>query len=551
VHLADASWSRKHVPSLPTRSARHQARAEQPSSRDRLTPTLQGHSGPIEDPAPDSAIADPARGDAVADPARGEAVADPAPDSAIADPGPVGAVADPGPDGAIVDPGPDGAIVDPGPDGAIVDPGPDGAIGDPGPNGAVADTAGMQATGPVWVDTDGGSDDALALLYLAAAGVPIVGVSAVDGVTERRQAAANAAGVLARVGLHPPVHLGRERMPPSGADRSHATSGEHGGSPTTPRESAASRTVPTDTGTSPTTPREPAASRTVPTDTGTSPTTPREPAASRTVPTDTGTSPTTPREPAASRTVPTDTGTSPTTPREPAASRATEAGDGGPSTMLRDVRARHGRDGLGGAGLGDPTLIAEGDAVERLLEAARRTPGLRVLAIGPMTNLATALAVEPDLSSRLGTVVCVAGGAAGVRDTNTWIDPDAMRLVLDAFREQGNLAVVTSTSTFAAPIEGEPLRRLRTSRVADGIAWRVVAGYQARQSAEADRQLLVAHDALAATLLVDRELATVEVHAGGRVDDGRAFPDGDGRIRWVTSLGPAATRVVEALAPGT
>jgi purine nucleosidase len=219
--------------------------------------------------------------------------------------------------------------------------------------------------------------------------------------------------------------------------------------------------------------------------------------------------------------------------------------------MLRDVRARHGRDGLGGAGLGDPTLIAEGDAVERLLEAARRTPGLRVLAIGPMTNLATALAVEPDLSSRLGTVVCVAGGAAGVRDTNTWIDPDAMRLVLDAFREQGNLAVVTSTSTFAAPIEGEPLRRLRTSRVADGIAWRVVAGYQARQSAEADRQLLVAHDALAATLLVDRELATVEVHAGGRVDDGRAFPDGDGRIRWVTSLGPAATRVVEALAPGT
>jgi purine nucleosidase len=301
----------------------------------------------------------------------------------------------------------------------------------------------MEASQPVWVDTDGGSDDALALLYLAAVGAPIVGVSTVGGVTDVAQAAANAAGVLGRAELRPPVYVGRARP-------SAGSSGPAGARPMTP------------------------------------------------------------------------TG----------------------------VGARHGPDGLGGAGLGDPKLVADGDAVDRFLRTARRTARLRVLAIGPMTNLAAALEAEPDLPSRLGTVVCVAGGTVAARDTNTSIDPNAMQQVLDAFRDRGHLAVLTLTATLASPVAGELLLRLRTTEHADGLAWRAVAGYQARQSTDAGRELLIAHDALAAALLIDRTLATCMVRAGGRVEHGRAVEDGRGRIRWVTSLGGAAERVVDALAPG-
>jgi purine nucleosidase len=52
----------------------------------------------------------------------------------------------------------------------------------------------------VWVDTDCGIDDALALMVLHCAGVALVGVSSTEGNTTAGQAAANAAAVLARIG---------------------------------------------------------------------------------------------------------------------------------------------------------------------------------------------------------------------------------------------------------------------------------------------------------------------------------------------------------------
>jgi inosine-uridine nucleoside N-ribohydrolase len=76
----------------------------------------------------------------------------------------------------------------------------------------------------VWVDTDGGADDAVALLALVGAGARLVGVSTVGGVVDAATAAANAAGVLAAAGaVSPdgepvPVHVGRAPLrPPAGA----------------------------------------------------------------------------------------------------------------------------------------------------------------------------------------------------------------------------------------------------------------------------------------------------------------------------------------------
>ncbi len=81
---------------------------------------------------------------------------------------------------------------------------------------------------PIWVDTDGGVDDALALLYLVATGQRLVGVSTVHGVVDARQAAANAAGVLARAEVTVPVHVGRTPPAPRDAGARHGSDGVGG-----------------------------------------------------------------------------------------------------------------------------------------------------------------------------------------------------------------------------------------------------------------------------------------------------------------------------------
>jgi purine nucleosidase len=115
--------------------------------------------------------------------------------------------------------------------------------------------------------------------------------------------------------------------------------------------------------------------------------------------------------------------------------------EGARSPLLKDwdhADQIHGEGGLGG-GLFPDTGVdsAEGHAVDAIVESAREHPGdLSVLCIGPLTNVALALAREPDLPALLEEVV-VMGGAVGClgNDTpaaefNFWVDPDAAKRVV-------------------------------------------------------------------------------------------------------------------------
>ncbi|MGT2426162.1 nucleoside hydrolase [Amnibacterium kyonggiense] len=99
----------------------------------------------------------------------------------------------------------------------------------------------------------------------------------------------------------------------------------------------------------------------------------------------------------------------------------------------------HGANGIGGVDLphvGEP--VAE-SAAEMLVRLAHEHPGaLRVLAIGPLTNLALALRLEPQLPSLVADVVIMGGAAqapgnvSAVAEANIWNDPLAARAVFDA-----------------------------------------------------------------------------------------------------------------------
>ena len=97
----------------------------------------------------------------------------------------------------------------------------------------------------------------------------------------------------------------------------------------------------------------------------------------------------------------------------------------------------HGEDGLGDRGYPAPAgRAADGDAAEINVETARENPGIVLVTLGPLTNVARALELAPDLSAHVGRCVvmggaaCTVGNVTPAAEFNFWVDPDAARIVL-------------------------------------------------------------------------------------------------------------------------
>jgi len=116
------------------------------------------------------------------------------------------------------------------------------------------------------------------------------------------------------------------------------------------------------------------------------------------------------------------------------------AGAEGPLTRpLESAEFFHGEDGLGDQGYPPPRgSPAPGSAVDAILETSRAQPGFTLVTLGPLTNVAQALARDPTLAGRVGRLVVMGGAACTVgnitpaAEFNLWVDPEAAAAVLDA-----------------------------------------------------------------------------------------------------------------------
>jgi purine nucleosidase len=113
-------------------------------------------------------------------------------------------------------------------------------------------------------------------------------------------------------------------------------------------------------------------------------------------------------------------------------------GAGGPlARPLEDASWFHGRDGLGDQGYRPANRIAgEEPAVDAIVRIINANPGIEVITLGPLTNLALALERQPSLAGNVGRCV-VMGGAPSCEgnvtpaaEYNFWVDPEAARVVL-------------------------------------------------------------------------------------------------------------------------
>lgn len=143
----------------------------------------------------------------------------------------------------------------------------------------------------------------------------------------------------------------------------------------------------------------------------------------------------------------------------------------------------HGDDGLAGAGLPAPTSVPVGEpGPETIVRLARQHPGrLRLLALGPLTNLATALLLEPELPELVGHVTIMGGAihhpgnVTAAAEANIHNDPEAARIVL---RAEWDITLVPLDVTMTELLTEELHDRLeRTGRAVPSFAASILGHY--------------------------------------------------------------------------
>jgi purine nucleosidase len=97
----------------------------------------------------------------------------------------------------------------------------------------------------------------------------------------------------------------------------------------------------------------------------------------------------------------------------------------------------HGSDGLGEHNYPVPRQSAGTlHAVDAIIEAVEANPGIVIVTLAPLTNVALALAKKPEIAAKvercvvMGGAPCCEGNVTPAAEYNIWVDPEAARMVM-------------------------------------------------------------------------------------------------------------------------
>lgn len=102
---------------------------------------------------------------------------------------------------------------------------------------------------------------------------------------------------------------------------------------------------------------------------------------------------------------------------------------------LTTAQSFHGQDGMGDQNYPPPARMPEPQhAVDMLIETIRGQPGLELVTLGPLTNIALALRQAPDIAQKVARCVVMGGSISygnvtPAAEYNIWCDPEAARVV--------------------------------------------------------------------------------------------------------------------------
>lgn len=222
---------------------------------------------------------------------------------------------------------------------------------------------------------------------------------------------------------------------------------------------------------------------------------------------------------------------------------------------LRTAQVVHGRDGMGDIGLPLTGRVpAEGHAADVLVaEINRRPPGtVTLVTLGPLTNVARALALDPAIARRLGRIVIMGGvsdaigNASAVAEFNIWVDPEAAAQV---FASGARITMVGwDISRKYAVVERADAEALRAVGPLGAFAVDIQARLLEFVATETMLTGFDLPDPIAMAVALDPAVATRSIDVNVRVETTGTLTEGQTVIDHigVTHLPPTATVVVEA-----
>lgn len=104
-----------------------------------------------------------------------------------------------------------------------------------------------------------------------------------------------------------------------------------------------------------------------------------------------------------------------------------------------DAKFFHGEDGMGNMNYPLPKLPpGEGHAVDVLMDTIQGNPGIILVTLGPMTNVAVAITRSPEIIPNVSRCIVMGGAACSIgnitpaAEYNMWCDPEAARICLQS-----------------------------------------------------------------------------------------------------------------------
>lgn len=180
----------------------------------------------------------------------------------------------------------------------------------------------------------------------------------------------------------------------------------------------------------------------------------------------------------------------------------------------------HGADGMGNLNLvGDPRALSALNAAEFIVQTANQNLGeVSLIAIGPLTNVALALKLDPDLPSKLkqlivmGGTVSALGNVSPVAEANFINDPHAADIVC---QQDWPLSVVGLDVTMQVALTDDDFKALEKKAGSVGkFLWQssrfYVDFYSASPQPLSEKRACAMHDASALVYLVSPDLFEVD-----------------------------------------
>ena len=214
----------------------------------------------------------------------------------------------------------------------------------------------------------------------------------------------------------------------------------------------------------------------------------------------------------------------------------------------------HGRDGLGDSGIPASQRVAEKEhAVHALIRLANDNPDeLTLVAIGPLTNIALATRLDPDLPQKYKELIVMGGAIYAQGNTpntsaefNFYHDPEAAAIVFDAW---ANITLLSWETTVKYMLNENFVRELMSTSTPKGMFFnKITANLLAFTKEHYGSEKLFAPDGLAMAVAIEPSIIAKFADCYVQIERTGKFTRGQSIVDWRGSLGkvPNAKIVLE------